>query len=153
MARRKSKQRSSRKSRAFNITNAAESLILANAGTMALFGTSLPKFALEGWLLPNTPGAQGGAGQSWTLSAAELVRGFIPGGQNFGQSGTPPWTDNMAGLTTAVKHNLTTHGAKSLGTIIAVPVAFRVGKRLLRKPINASNKFLRFAGMGKDVRV
>lgn len=153
MARRKSKQRSSRKRRAFNITNAAESLILANAGTMALFGTTLPKFALEGWILPATPGTQGGSGNSWSLSAAELVKGLIPGGANFGQASSYPGANTLGGVATAMKANITANGARSLGTIVAVPIAFRVGKRLLRKPINASNRFLKFAGLGKDVRV
>jgi hypothetical protein len=52
MARRKSKAKARSRSRkpAFNITNAAQSFIIANAVTKGVAGTNLIPFLTEGWL-------------------------------------------------------------------------------------------------------
>jgi hypothetical protein len=81
MARRKSKAKARSRSRkpAFNITNAAQSLIIANAVTKGVAGTNLIPFLTEGWLREKTPGNMGGSGNSWTFSAQELIQGAITG--------------------------------------------------------------------------
>jgi len=134
-----------------NVLNVAQSYIVASAATRAMFGTDLAAFALQGWALPKTAGAMGGAGNSWTLSASELVMGMF--GQGFGQSGTAPWSNDAGGLATAIRKNLQTNGPRSLGTIIAVPIAFNVAKKLTAAPRRDINKFLKFGNLSSVVKV
>ena len=131
--------------------NAAQSLIVMNATTKALFGVGAVQFATQGWLTPKTTGSMGGAGNSWTLSASELLSGLTGG--SFGQSGSGPWTDNMAGLQAAIKKNLEANGGQALATMIFVPVAFRVGKKLTSKPRADANRLLKMAGLNSLVKV
>jgi len=135
---RKSKSRSrSRSPKSFNITNAAEAYILGSAVTQGLFGTSLFNFATEGWLRDKTPAAQGGAGNSWSMSASELLMSM--GGDNSHMS--TQW-QGMGGVGAAIKHNLKNNGARSVMTLIFVPMAFRGVKRLAGKPIRMVNRVL-----------
>jgi hypothetical protein len=160
MARRKGrKMKRTRKKTGLNLVNTAQSYIVASAATRALFGTDLAAFATQGWLLPKTAGAssadmsRSGAGSSWSISASELVMGMF--GQGFGQSGnvSQGWTNDGAGLSNAIKLNLQRHGARSLGTIIAVPIAFTIGKKLTAAPRRDINKFLKFGNLSSVVKV
>lgn len=131
--------------------NAAQSLIIMNATSKALFGTGAVQFATEGWLTAKTPGNVGGAGNSWTLSAAELFQGLTGGGLS--QSGQQGYTNDMAGLTKAIKRNLELNGGQALATMIFVPVAFKVGKKLTSKPRSDANRLLKMAGLNSLVKV
>lgn len=127
-----------------------------NATTKALFGLDAIQFAGGGWLLPNTGGgtmANPGPGNSWGITAKELVQGLTGTGKGFGQSGTPPWTNNMAGLQAAIRNNLNNHGAAAVATMVAVPIAFTVGKKLTAKPRRDANKLLKMAGLNTVVKV
>jgi hypothetical protein len=130
-----------------NVLNLTESYILASAATQALFGTTAANFALEGWALPKTAGASQGAGNSWTLSASELISSAF--GDNSHMSSQ--W-QGMGGVGAAMRHNLKNNGAKALGTMIAVPIMFRVGKKLAGKPIRATNRLLK-VGTGGAVKL
>jgi len=140
-----------RRSTGVNVVNAAQSLIIMNAATKALFGVGAVQFATQGWLTPKTTGAMGGAGNSWTLSASELLSGLTGGG--FGMSGSNQWTNDMAGLTAAIKKNLETNGGQALATMVVVPVAFKVGKKLTSKPRSDANRLLKMTGLNSLVRV
>lgn len=131
--------------------NAAQSLIIMNATTKALFGVGAVQFATQGWLTPKTTGAMGGAGNSWTLSASEILSGLTGGG--FGQSGQGGYTNDMAGLTKAIKRNLEVNGGQALATMIFVPAAFKVGKKLTSKPRADANRLLKMAGLNSLVKV
>lgn len=131
--------------------NAAQSLIVMNATTKALFGTGVMQFATEGWLTAKTPGNVGGAGNSWTLSAAEIFSGLTGGG--LGQSGKQGYSNDMAGLTKAIKRNLELNGGQALATMVFVPVAFRVGKKLTSKPRADANRLLKMTGLNSLVKV
>jgi hypothetical protein len=122
----------------------AETIILADAGTKALFGTNLIPFLTNGWLSPKK-GSQSAA--SWNLSLMELVQGLIPGGESFGQSGSNGWTNDAAGVANAVMKNLRDNGMQSLATAIVVPVAFKFGRKIFRKPITAGNRLLKGTGV------
>ena len=139
-----------RRKQGVNVLNVAQSYIVASAATQALFGTDLAAFALQGWALPKTTGSNGGtgAGNSWSLSASELITGMLGG--NFGMSDSFQTT---AGLRGAVMQNLRTNGARSLGTIIAVPIAFTVAKKLTAAPRRDINKFLKFGNLQSVVKV
>ncbi len=154
MARRKSSRKMTRrrsKASGINVVNAAQSLIIANATTMALFGTGALQFATQGWLTPKTTGSMGGAGNSWTLSAAELFQGLT--GAGFGQSGTAPWSNDVGGLKTAIQKNLRDHGGQAIATMIFVPAAFKMGKKLTTAPRRDLNRILKSTGLSSVVKV
>ena len=149
MARRKSKAKARSRSRkpAFNITNAAQSFIIANAVTKGVAGTNLIPFLTEGWLRDATPANMGGSSNSWTFSAQELIQGAISG--NFGMS--TQWQG--IGLRGAFEKNMKENGAMALTTVIATPILFKLGKNLLSKPIIApANRLLKSVGL-KGVKV
>ncbi|MGB0378561.1 MAG: hypothetical protein ACPGGE_07020, partial [Poseidonia sp.] len=94
MARRRTTRRKTTRRRSpkpmVNLGTAIPSLVVANAATTAFFGTRLDNFLLDGWARPAQIGAgraggyAGGSDNSWELSMAELVKGIIPGGEDFG---------------------------------------------------------------------
>jgi len=136
-----------------NVANAAQTLVVANAATTAFFGTRLDNFLLDGWARPmqgNTaPGSYaGGTNNSWELSMAELVKGVIPGGQGFGIT-------NGLGVFGNIKRNLqTVQGQQALATMVFAPIAFKIGKKVLAKPlINPTNKAIRSLGLGSVIKL
>ena len=134
--RRKAKRRRS-KPAMINILNLSESYLLASAGTNLLFGTTAAKFLTEGWLTDKTPREQLGAGHSQTFSLAELVSevmGTTTQGADWRAAG---------GVGYAVKTNIERNWPMSLATMIFVPIGFKVGKKMLGKPIRATNRLLK----------
>ncbi len=131
-----------------NVLKTAESLVLANAATQGLFGMNAVAFATEGWLLPQTSASN----NSWELSAAEIVRGVIPGGQGFGFGDA-----YMAGggnVMSAIKKNLKDNGAQAIGTMIVAPIAFKMARKVLQRPlITPANRLLKTAGLGSVVKI
>jgi hypothetical protein len=137
-----------------NVANAAQTVIVANAATTAFFGTDLQSFLLDGWARPATKGSD----NSWELSLAEIVQGLIPGGQGFGFG--PQYMANaqkmgMGGFTAALQRNLQSQaGRQALATMVFAPIAFKVGKKVLQKPlINPVNKGLKQLGLASVVKV
>ena len=140
-----------------NVLNTAQTVVVANAATTAFFGCRLDEFLLDGWARPVTGNVRargtsgydqylGGTNNSWELSAAELVKGMIPGGEGFGQGGT--WTVGKA-----IKHNLKSN-PQAIMTMVLAPVAFKVGKKVLAKPlINPLNRGLKMIGASSVVKV
>ena len=101
-----------------------------NAITQGLFDTNLKTFS--GF------GSKTQWDNSWELTATELM------GLVFGGSG------GMAkeySLSSAVKRNLRVNGGMMLAQVIGIPIAFRYGRKLLRKPMTAANKLLKPAGV------
>jgi len=133
----KPKTRRSRKAKSFGLVNAAENYILGSAVTQGLFGTTLFNFATEGWLRPKTPGAQMGAGNSWTLSANELIQSAMGNDGHMASN----WRD-MGGVSAAVKHNLKANGGRAVATLIFVPMIFKGVKKLASRPIRMVNRML-----------
>ena len=129
-----------------NVLNTAQTLVIANAATRAFFGTNLQTFMFDGWARPITGNVDapagatgwakyaGGSNNSWELSAAELIRGIVPGGQGFGMGGT--WT-----IAKAVKHNLQ-QNPDALATMVLAPVGFKVAKKIL------ANNLRPYGGVG-----
>lgn len=157
MARRRTTRRKTTRRRSpkpmLNVANAAQTIVVANAATTAFFGTRLDNFLLDGWARPmqgNTMAGSyaGGTNNSWELSMAELVKGVIPGGQGFGIT-------NGLGVMGNIKRNLqTVQGQQALATMVFAPIAFKVGKKLLAKPlINPVNKGIRQLGLGSVLKV
>ena len=82
---------------------------------------------------------------------SELASGLVGG--SFGQSGTGYWTNDRQGIMNALKKNFDEHGGKMLATIIFTPMAFKIGKQLLNKPvILPANRLLKSVGI-REVKV
>lgn len=134
--RKRGKSTTRRRSKApmINVLNLAEAMVVGSAVTQGLFGTRLVPFLTEGWLRPKTPGAQMGAGNSWTISLSE----FFEQGMGMSQD----W-QNRGGLSASMKKNLQDNGGRMVATLILAPMAFRAGRKLASKPINMVNKFIK----------
>lgn len=133
----KAKPRRSRKAKSIGLVNVAENYILGSAITQGLFGTTLYNFATEGWLRSKSPGAQNGSGNSWTLSAAELVQSAMGDPSHMSTQ-----YQGMGGVSLAVKNNLKANGGRALATLIFVPMVFKGVKKLASRPIRMVNKML-----------
>ena len=97
--------------------------------------------------MPKTDGDVMGSGNSWTFSAQELIQGMVTG--DFGMSSQ--W-ENL-GIKAAFEKNLRAQGITTLVTVLATPILFKVGKRILNKPIILpANRLLRSAGI-REVKV
>jgi len=143
---RQTKTRTRRK-QPIKVSTVAQQFIIANAITRGVAGTNLIPFLTEGWLREATSGSQYGSGNSWTFSAAELVKGL--GNGTFGMSSQ--WQEY--GIQKAFEKNLKDNGAMMLATVIGTPILFRFGKKLSNKPlILPANRMLRSAGI-KEVKL
>ena len=151
MARRKSKAKARSRSRkpAFNLTNAAQTLIVANGVSMAMFRTDLPTFL---GLAQNFQGGYNASNNSNELTAKELFSGLT----GMGSDGISHGADGKAwagGIPSVLKSNLKEQIPLLLTVTVGVPIAFKLGKQLLAKPIiNPLNRTLKMAGL-KGVKV
>jgi hypothetical protein len=148
MARRKAKTTRRRSPKRVSLIDLGVTLAVANATTNAFAGTTLFKFATEGWLTSTTSSATGGSGNSWTFSAKELVMGVLDPTSNFGIHST--W---QGGIGSAIKKNWRDNGAMAVGTAIAAPILGKIGKRLLRGQIRDANKLLKWSGVSSALGV
>lgn len=135
-----------------NVLNTAQTLVVANAATTAFFGTNIQNFLLDGWARPATSGTD----NSWELSAAELIKGFIPGGEGFGMGDQFLANANKAGMSgigAAISRNLRSN-PQAIMTMVLAPVAFKVGKKVLAKPlINPLNRGIKMLGAQSILKV
>lgn len=132
-----------------NVLKTAESLVLANAATQGLFGMNAVAFATEGWLTPQTSNSN----NSWELSASEIVRGLIPGGEGYG-FGSQYLANNENPVMAAIKKNLKDNGPQAIGTMIVAPIAFKMARKVLQRPlITPANRLLKTAGLGSVVKI
>lgn len=152
MARRKKAKAPRRRDKAISITGMAEAVMLANVGTKAAFGLSAYDFVTDGWTTA-TQGKAYGAGQ---LSLHELIYGnatttpkLTLGGTSYGGVGAPALSSN----TDVVVSNLQANWMPALIQSVAIPMGFRIGKRVLRKPISMGNKALKMAGIRSMVKI
>lgn len=155
-------QRKSRKKQPVSITKLAETLIVSNASTRTLFGTNLDHFLFDGWLPFGdykdgmVLGEDGGSGNSWALSAKEIVEGVLGIGDGFRMHHTLSYSDRpntIGGMFDTIGNNFQRYAPSQLPVILLTPVAFKFGKKLMRKPINLTNKGIKMLGLGKDIRV
>lgn len=117
-----------------------ESYLVANAVSQGVAGVDLATFM---GLSNNFPG---GSNSSWEITAKELLQTLT--GQTQGIGGGYGDYAKPGGLQMAVKKNLRDNGPRMLMSIVAIPIAFRVGKKLLKSPRRQANKLLRDTGLG-----
>lgn len=150
MARRRSRktQRRRQPKPMLNVLNAVEAYVLGSAVTTGLFGTNLAKFATEGWLTEKTPATAMGAGNSWSLSASELLKSIMGDSSHMSSQ----W-QQMGGVPSAIRKNFEDNGGKAIATIILAPALFKVGKRVARRPINQMNRGIKALGLGATLKI
>lgn len=117
----------------------AQQYLIADAISRGLFNTNLLTFVgvrqdfSHGFTVGNN---------SNELTAKEIIDRLM-GGRG-GMGGT--W--NEGGLPMVLKSNFRANGGMMLASVIGIPIAFKVGTKLLRKPIlTPANRMLKAAGM------
>jgi len=141
--RRSSKRRGPRRKMSISLLGTAETLVVGNQATKALFGTDLIPFLTEGWLTSTTKATD----NSWEVSLKELVSGLVPGGSGYGIaqssfSGTP-----QQQIMKVMTMNLKKHGAQAAVTAVAAPVMFKFARKIFRRPIRVGNRLLKGTGV------
>ena len=122
-----------------SVLGVAESIVVANAVTKGLFDTNLRTF-----LLP-TKGVKSQWDNSWEITAPGLFSLAIGGG---GGMDAKNWD-----IVKVVKRNMEQNGLQAVMTAVLAPMAFRVARNVLAKPvINPANKLLKSVGI-KEVKV
>ena len=139
-----------------SLIDLSATIVVANAGTRAFFGTGIVPFLTEGWITNPTTSwssASGGSGSasSYALSLAEIVKGLIPGGEGHGGE-TYSW-NNMTGMGAVISRNLREFGPQALATTIVVPIGAKLLKRVAKAPIRDANKLLKWSGVQSAVGV
>lgn len=146
---RRLKRKSTRRTRNYiSLGGLAETYIIGSAGTKLFFGTDLVGF-LTG-VTHGSSAAKGGRGffpnedGASRISLVELL-GFSQHGWsasnvggNYGAGGS---------FTKAVTDNVSANLIPSAMTMILTPIAFKFGRRLMRKPITMTNRLLKGSGI------
>ena len=152
MARRKSRKKAParRRTQTFNLMGVAEGALIANAITQGMFNADLKTFFLStdgGGHISSTTGRS-------TITLREIVSGITGG--SYGTQGTYATTlpgGNKVNVTygqsfgNQLKTNLNENGLQMVGSLIAIPIAFRVGSKLARKPRALVNKVGKMSGL------
>ena len=130
--------------------------MLANVGTQAMFNLSAWDFITDGWT-SNTAGKAYGPGQ---LSLHEMIYGNYSTGVplTLGGYGSGTGTSSKPALSTGsnadvVIQNLQQNWVPAVIQSALIPVGFRVGKRIMRRPISMGNKLLKQAGLRSVVKL
>ena len=149
MARKRSKGKSPRRRSkpAFNLTNAAQTFVVANGVSMALFRTDALTFL---GLTKNFGSNMGAGNNSNELTAQEIIARLFKSGSSGGMG--QAWIDK-GGLPYVVKRNISEQMPLLITATVGVPLAFKFGKQILAKPLlNPLNRTLKMAGI-KGVRI
>jgi len=102
-----------------------------------LFDTNLKEFA--GF------GDKTSTDNSWEVSAPELFSMLFGGNAGIASNwGSGAYSPTVGGV---MRRNLKTNGGMMLAQIIGIPIAFKYGRKLMRKPITAANRLLKPAGV------
>ena len=127
---------------------AAETLLVANAAVRGLTDVNLPTF-LTGKNIGGGFNANG-KNNSWELTLPELVNAAMGG--TGGVAGSYSY-EGEGGITGAIKRNIKTNGIDTAVSLVTIPIAFKVARKLLAKPlINPANRAMRAAGI-KEVKL
>jgi hypothetical protein len=151
MARRRSRKKAParRRTQTVNLLGVAEGALIANAITQGVFNSDLKTFFM------NTDGGSGNrASNLYQITLRELISGATGG--SYGTQTTMVTTtlngqtrSSIVGgtLSEAIKQNLNDNGLQMVGSLIAIPIAFKVGSKLARKPRALVNKVGKMSGL------
>jgi len=122
-----------------NLSQVAQQYLIADAISRGLFNTNLLTFVglrkdfAHGFTVGNN---------SNELTAMEIFDRLMGGRGGMGGA----WDEG--GLPKVLKSNFKANGGMMLASVIGIPIAFKVGTKLLRKPIlTPANRMLKAAGM------
>ena len=137
--------RRTRRSKTTSVLKIAESALLADAITKGVFNADLRNF------LMSTTGAASTSGTKFTqITLRELLSGISGGSYDTQYTMTQGGKKSVYGNTISeqIMDNLKKNGLMLAFNLVAIPVAFRVGKRVLAKPlINPLNRQIRNMGV------
>ena len=118
----------------------AQQYLIADAISRGMFGVNLPTFI---GLRQDFGGGYSAGNNSNELTVREIVDGLMGG--NAGMSSS--WV-KAGGIPHVLKSNLRRNGAMMFVSVVGIPIAFKVGTKLLRKPIlTPANRMLKAAGL------
>jgi hypothetical protein len=138
MARKGSSRKTTRRTRrksGVSIIGLAETYVLTNVMTQAMFRTSPIQFLMGG----NISG-------SGIITLGELMN---PKGRFYDNPDMP----GVQGATYYIQQNLKAQGGKAVANMILIPIAFRLGKSLARPAISRTNKLLNKVNIGSTVKL
>ena len=127
---------------AISLSGLAEGVMIATVGTQAMFNSNAWDFLTAGTTLnPNTKWTGQG---STVMTLKELIAwpssatGGINAGKTQGQ---------------LVMDNLKNNALQAVISATLIPVGFKLGRRLLRRPITMGNRMLKQAGLRSMVKI
>jgi len=140
----KTSRRTSRK-KAFSVGKAAETALVANAAIRGLFDTNIGTFITG-------KNIAGGFGDNARNNSNEVtlpeLGNLLMGGSGGIYEGSFP-----GGLPQVIKSNIKRNGFDSLVSMVTIPLMFKVGRKVLAKPlINPTNRALKSIGL-KEVKL
>ena len=117
-------------------------MIIANAISKGAFEVPLTTFLGLSNRFP------GGNNNSHELTLRELLDVAMGGSGNIASASYPD------GLTGVMRRNLKANWVSMATAAVAVPIMFKVGTKLLKKPvIQPMNKLIKMTGLGSEVKV
>ena len=123
-----------------NLTQVAQQYLIADAISRGLFGVNLLTFT---GIRQDFQGGYSAGNNSNELTAAELLNRAMGGSGGMSAS----W-QAAGGVPAVIKSNFKRNAIPMIGAVVGIPIAFNVGKKLLRKPIlTPANRMLKAAGM------
>lgn len=143
MARRKKSTPRRRSPKTINAANLLESYLVANVATQTMFRANPIQF-VTGY---SNGQFRIGSDGSNTLTIPEMIRGTASTiGGGFREQGIDTPME-------IVKYNLARGNSvqKLVVGVVGIPIAFKVGSKLLRKPRASANKLLKMTGIGVRV--
>lgn len=143
---RRKKTRSRRRKQGISILGASEALLMGSAIFRGLFNNTI-----TGFFMPSTMGSnvayanegQIGSG-GWGYGNTVTLNEFWGAGQQ---------STNATPVSQQIMENLRANWVQMAGTMILVPLAFRVGKKLAAPAINQTNRLLRDVGVARVVKI
>lgn len=139
---RKKKKTRTRRNSAISLSGIAEGIMIANVGTQAAFNSNAWDFFTAGTTLnPNTKWTGQG---SQVLSLKEIM--------NWSPARV---AGSYAGMSSGevIMDNLKKNALQMVVSATIIPISFRFGRRLLRRPISQGNKLLKQAGLRSVIRL
>ena len=138
----KKKKTRRRRSRAISITGMTEAVMLANVGTMAIANTSAWDFFTAGTAL--NPGTKWTGQGSSVISLKELIQwpSSATGGSYAGDTRSQ-----------VLMKNLADNWLNAAWQAAIIPIGFKFGRRILRRPITMGNRLIAQAGLKGVIKI
>jgi hypothetical protein len=117
----------------------AQQYLIADAISRGMFRVNLPTFL---GLRQDFGGGYSAANNSNELTLREIIDVAMGGTGGISAKSIP------GGLPQALKYNLRTNAPMMIASVVGIPIAFKIGTKLLRKPIlTPANRLLKGAGL------